>query len=117
VRAIRAGAQRLAPPMFAGAFLCGAVFVCAKCLEYADKFADGITAATNNFYMLYFIFTWLHLFHVLVGMGLLIFMFMQARKPTLTVQQFSYVEGGACFWHMVDLLWVVLFPLIYLVRS
>jgi nitric oxide reductase NorE protein len=35
----------------------------------------------------------------------------------MTARRFGYVEGGACFWHMVDLLWIVLFPLIYLVRS
>ena len=40
-----------------------------------------------------------------------------ARKPeTMTEKRFAFVEGGACFWHMVDLLWIVLFPLIYLMH-
>lgn len=39
-----------------------------------------------------------------------------ARKPDLSQHQWAFFEGGACFWHMVDLLWLVLFPLIFLVR-
>jgi hypothetical protein len=48
----------------------------------------------------------------LAVMGVLIFMYVQAKKPDMTARRFGYVEGGACFWHMVDLLWIVLFPLL-----
>ena len=41
---------------------------------------------------------------------------MLSRREELTDKQFGYMEGGACFWHMVDLLWIVLFPLLYLVK-
>jgi nitric oxide reductase NorE protein len=127
VRAIRRGAQKLAPALFIGAILCGAGFGVDKVIEYSAKIADGgvvggvhlasITPATNNFFMYYFILTGLHMFHVIIGMGVLVFMTVQARHPDMTARRFGYVEGGACFWHMVDLLWIVLFPLIYLVRS
>ena len=117
VRAIRHGAQKLAPAMFAIAFLCGAGFGFDKYLEYSEKIAIGITPGTNNFFMYYYILTGLHMFHVLIGMGVLVFMYVQARKPDMTARRFGYIEGGGCFWHMVDLLWIVLFPLIYLVRS
>ncbi|MGQ0481840.1 MAG: cytochrome c oxidase subunit 3 [Pseudonocardia sp.] len=117
VRAIRHGARTLAPAMFAIAFACGAGFGFIKYLEYSDKIINGITPGTNNFYMYYFILTGLHMFHVLIGMGVLIFMYAQARKPEMTTRRLGYIEGGACFWHMVDLLWIVLFPLIYLVRA
>jgi nitric oxide reductase NorE protein len=117
VRAIRQGAQKLAPALFFGAFLCGAGFGFDKYLEYSEKISHGITPGTNNFFMYYFILTGLHMFHVLIGMGVLTFMIVQSRKPDMTARRFGYVEGGACFWHMVDLLWIVLFPLIYLVRS
>jgi nitric oxide reductase NorE protein len=117
VRAIRHGATHLAPAMFAGAFLCGAGFGFDKYIEYSGKIAQGITPATNNFFMYYYILTGLHMFHVIIGMGVLTYMYFQARKPDMTARRFAYIEGGACFWHMVDLLWIVLFPLIYLVRS
>jgi nitric oxide reductase NorE protein len=117
VRAIRHGAQKLAPVLFGVAFVCGAGFGFDKFIEYSEKISHGITPGTNNFYMYYFILTGLHMFHVIIGMGVLVFMIVQARKPDMTARRFGYVEGGACFWHMVDLLWIVLFPLIYLVRS
>jgi nitric oxide reductase NorE protein len=117
VRAIRAGANKLAPMLLMGAWLCGAGFGFDKYLEYSDKIAHGITPGTNSFFMWYFILTGLHMFHVLLGMAVLVFMIVQARKPAMTARTFMFVEGGACFWHMVDLLWIVLFPLVYLVRS
>ncbi len=116
VRAARKDFYRIAPWAFAGALLCGAGFGINKVIEYSAKIAHGITPVTNNFYMYYFILTGLHMFHVLIGMGVLVFLIVQSRKPGITGRKFGYVEGGACFWHMVDLLWIVLFPLIYLVR-
>ena len=49
-------------------------------------------------------------------MAVLVYLMVKSRKPTLTVKEYAFVEGGACFWHMVDLLWIVLFPLLYFVR-
>jgi nitric oxide reductase NorE protein len=117
VRAVRHGAAHLATPLFGGAVACGVVFGVDKYVEYSAKLAVGITPATNSFYMIYYILTGLHMVHVLTGMAVLLFMIAQSRKPAITIRQFGYVEGGACFWHMVDLLWIVLFPLVYLVRT
>jgi nitric oxide reductase NorE protein len=116
VRALRHRLRRIAPTAFAGAWLCGLGFVFNKYLEYSDKFAHGIKPATNDFWMYFFVLTGIHLVHLLLGMGVLTFCFVQARKRSLDARMFSFVEGGACFWHMVDLLWIVLFPLLYLVR-
>jgi nitric oxide reductase NorE protein len=73
--------------------------------------------AGNNFFMYFFMLTGLHAFHLLVGLGILIAMLGLSRKPILSKGQFAFFEGGACFWHMVDLIWVVLFALLYLVHS
>lgn len=116
IRALRNAVRGVAPAMFVGAFLCGAGFGLIKFLEYGAKISDGITPGTNTFYMYYFVLTGLHFFHVLVGMVVLAVMFVMSRKPELTARRFGYIEGGACFWHMVDLLWIILFPLIYLAR-
>ncbi|WP_179467073.1 cytochrome c oxidase subunit 3 [Mycolicibacterium vinylchloridicum] len=116
LRAIRRRALRIAPRCFAGAFLCGLGFSVLKISEYSNKVNHGITPTTNEFWMYFYILTGLHFFHLLVGMCLLIYMMVKSRKQSLSVKEFAYVEGGACFWHMVDLLWIVLFPLLYFVR-
>jgi nitric oxide reductase NorE protein len=116
IRAIRHNVRNLAPAMFAGAIACGLGFSFMKYLEWSDKLSHGFKPATNDFWMYYYILTGLHFFHLLLGMAVLTYLFVQARKPQLNVRQFAFVEGGACFWHMVDLLWIVLFPLLYLVK-
>lgn len=106
----------LAPRLFLGALACGGGFLVVKAFEYHEKLAAGVTPATNDFYMYYFILTGLHLGHLVLGMVVLTVLWRFAKKSELTQHQFAFVEGGACFWHMVDLLWIVLFPLLFLVR-
>jgi nitric oxide reductase NorE protein len=115
VRAIRRQ-LRVAPRLFVGAFACGLGFCLLKVLEYHDKIAHNQTPSTNSFYLYFFILTGVHLFHLLIGMGLLVFLWLQSRRTAHTPQQIAFIEGGASFWHMVDLLWIVLFPLLYLAR-
>jgi nitric oxide reductase NorE protein len=102
--------------MIVGAFACGLVFIAVKVFEYHERIAAGQTPSENDFYTLYFILTGLHLFHLIIGLGVLTSLWFLARKPELTKHQWAFFEGGTCFWHMVDLLWIVLFPLIFLVR-
>lgn len=94
----------------------GSCFVVIKVFEYTEKIAAGITPSTNEFYMYYFVLTGLHLFHVIVGLAVLLVLCVLARKPAPARTHVAFVEGGACFWHMVDLLWIVIFPLLFLVR-
>ena len=61
------------------------------------------------------ILTGLHLFHVCLGLGALAFMATQTRRADLSATRTALVEGAACFWHLVDLLWIFLFALLYLV--
>lgn len=117
VHAVQNDASRVARGMFLGALLCGGVFAVNKIFEYSAKISAGLLPTTNDFYMYYYVLTGLHLVHVLVGMELLVFMYAQAGKKFITPTRFGYIEGAACFWHLVDLLWIVLFPLIYLVRT
>lgn len=117
IRMMRDGNREIARPAIATAFACGLGFIAVKVVEWGHHLGAGDTPATNDFWMYYFIITGLHLFHLLVGMGLLIFLFTQGPRPvTLGSSRFAFVEGAGCFWHMVDLLWVVIFPLIYLVK-
>jgi nitric oxide reductase NorE protein len=66
--------------------------------------------------MYYFVLTGLHLAHVIIGIIVLAVLYTLAKKPVFTPTHLAYVESGACFWHVVDLLWIVIFPLVYLVR-
>jgi nitric oxide reductase NorE protein len=116
VRALHKGVARLAPKLFGLAFLCGLGFVIVKFFEYSEKIRHSMTPATNDFFMFYFIFTGIHLLHVLIGLGVLAFMIMHLRKYATTTPNLVLVEGGASYWRMVDLLWIVLFPLFYLMK-
>lgn len=115
VRAVRRGRLPLARKMLAGGFGFGAGFVGIKFVEYSEKFSAGITVLTNDFFMFYFMYTGIHLLHVFIGLGVLLFLFSLARRET-AVQQIESFESGAAFWHLVDLLWIILFALLYLVR-
>jgi len=86
----------------------GIVFLIIKWLEYAGKFEAGISTETNSFFMLFFLATGFHALHVVFGIIILIII---GWKNTL-----ENVVTGTAFWHMVDLIWVILFPVVYLVR-
>ncbi|MGQ0698448.1 MAG: cytochrome c oxidase subunit 3 family protein [Panacagrimonas sp.] len=99
---------------FGMGFLCGLGFGVVKVFEYGEKIRAGLTPMTNDFYMYYYVFTGIHFMHVLIGMGVLAFMAMYARAGVSGEQRIRNLESGASFWHVVDLLWIVLFALLYL---
>jgi nitric oxide reductase NorE protein len=116
VDAAKRNSLRRVPQCLAGGFVCGVAFVASKSIEYADKFGGGIFPKTDDFYMWYFTLTGLHLIHVIVGSVLLAFVWSKARKAAYDSENRVVLECVASFWHMVDLLWILLFPLLYLVR-
>ncbi|RMG29103.1 MAG: cytochrome c oxidase subunit 3 family protein [Gammaproteobacteria bacterium] len=94
----------------------GAVFVVLKLHEFAEKAAAGITLSTNTFYMFYLSLTFFHFMHVLMGMVILAFVAAKARRGGYDAGNHTGVETGASYWHMVDLVWIVLFPLVYVMH-
>lgn len=97
----------------AKAFAC--VYIAVKIWEYFSLFEQGITIETNTFFTLYFLITAFHLMHVLLGMVILIFIAKTAWQGKYNCQRLSGFESGASYWHMVDLLWIILFPLVYII--
>lgn len=119
VRAVRNGTGRAAA-LFGGALVCGLGFAAVKVAEYTALVREGHTAGTNDFFMYYFVFTGIHLAHLVIGLVLLAVLVrvgLSARPgETASEGRMRLVECAGCYWHMVDLLWLVLFPLLYLVR-
>ena len=116
VHRVLAGRHDGVSRLFAGAIACGAGFVAVKAVEWTQLFAAGIGVGTGEFFSYYFMFTGIHLLHVLIGLAILGRLAAVTRRTELTGKQVRLCETGGIFWHMVDLLWVVLFALFYLVR-
>jgi nitric oxide reductase NorE protein len=94
--------------------LCGALFATTKLYEWTSQIAEGHTFTSNDFFMFYFFLTAIHLFHVFCGFIVLGVLLRHLQTPALRSQ--PVIENCAAFWHMVDLLWVVIFALVYLLR-
>ena len=97
------------------AILCGAAFVAIKIAEYTALIRAGISPVTNDFFMFYYFITFIHLVHVLAGMVVLAVVVGKRGAAALLVRERSSLDSAATFWHMVDLIWVMIFPMLYLV--
>ena len=97
-------------------FLCGVGFLVIKAIEYSEKFEHGFYPSTNNFIGLYFLMTGLHAIHVIGGMVVNGFLWGPGAKMWKTApEQFTNrVEVAGLYWHFVDLVWIFLFPVLYL---
>ncbi|NJM84235.1 MAG: cytochrome c oxidase subunit 3 family protein [Tabrizicola sp.] len=105
-RAAEAGQTRGLRLLLAAAIAFGAVFLTLKATEYADLWAQGIGTETHAFYTFSYLLTGFHAAHVAAGMILLTLVGWLGTPKA--------VEAGAAFWHMVDLVWILLFPVVYL---
>ena len=98
------------------ALVMGALFVVVKSAEYAHHLGEGIHLGTNRFYMFYLSLTFFHFMHVLMGMVILAAVALKARRGGYSAAEHTGVETGGVYWHMVDLVWLILFPLVYVMR-
>ncbi|MCV7301227.1 cytochrome c oxidase subunit 3 [Mycobacterium barrassiae] len=105
------------PLLLLGGAVTGLMFMVSKAIEYFDKFAHGINPGTNPFFMWYFTLTGIHLIHVVVGTSMLTYLWIRSRRGTYDSLHRAVPESVASYWHLVDLLWVVLFPLLYLLKA
>jgi cytochrome c oxidase subunit 3 len=96
--------------------LCGAIFLGVKGIEYSDKFSHGLYPATNNFLGLYFTLTGLHAIHVIAGMVVNAYLWIPGtRMWHAEPERFTNrIEVAGICWHFVDLVWIFLFPVLYL---
>ena len=90
----------------------GVLFLILKSIEYFEKIELGFVLGYDTFFNFYWLLTGFHVIHVLVGLIILLFMKRSFSKKTALVDD---VEASAAFWHMCDLIWLLLFPVLYLV--
>jgi len=111
--------------------VCALIFLVVKYFEWSAKAEHGLFPGTSHdgiafnspefitmyasFFGLYYCLTGLHGIHVVAGMCLLIWVMQKARKNRFSQDYYTPVEIGALYWHLVDLIWIYLFPLLYLV--
>lgn len=97
--------------------LIGSGFAITKLIEYSTKMEAGIGLTTNEFFTYYFAFTGIHFLHFVIGIGALTLTFAKGRADPLDGTFRIWIESVGCYWHMVDLLWIMLFPMLYLLRA
>jgi len=98
------------------AILCGIAFLGVKVTEFSHIFGMGIHLSTNKYFMFYIMLTVFHFLHVLLGSGILFIIYKKTKSYGYLPNDSKGIETGASYWHMVDLLWIVLFPLVYIIR-
>jgi cytochrome c oxidase subunit 3 len=106
---------------------CAIVFMIVKYFEYTHKFhlglfpgkyyaGQGILGRPEVFFGIYYALTGMHGLHVIIGIGVLAWVWVKAQKGEVNSQNFVLVENVGLYWHLVDLIWIFLFPLLYLVK-
>jgi cytochrome c oxidase subunit 3 len=135
VRSAQTGNRRALIRFLIATMILGGVFLVIKGIEYNQKFVEHVVPGLNwapegatlahiapgglghaqMYFIFYFAMTGLHALHMIVGMGLLLWLLLRARKGSFTPSYFAPVEVVGLYWHFVDIVWIFLFPLLYLI--
>jgi cytochrome c oxidase subunit III len=124
VTAIQQGRRLLTLRLLGGTIACAAIFMGIKYVEWSAKIHHGIYPGSPRlaagpqgesvFFGLYYLSTGLHGLHVLIGGSVLAWIGVKVRRGVVTADDFVLLENGALYWHLVDLIWIFIFPLYYL---
>lgn len=94
--------------------LLGIIFLIIKSTEYYIKISHGIGLEYNTFFTFYWLMTGFHFVHVLFGVGLLTYSWISLKKKKYSSANMFDIESIATYWHMCDLIWILIFPILYL---
>ncbi|GAA6203487.1 MULTISPECIES: cytochrome c oxidase subunit 3 family protein [Thalassotalea] len=111
---VHQGHSKISVKWLITALVFAVLYLVVKMWEYQSLFRLGINLETNTFFTLYFLITAFHFLHVILGMIILSYITIRTYKGAYR-DNISGFEAGASYWHMVDLLWIILFPLIYVI--
>ncbi|MBL1271037.1 MAG: nitric oxide reductase NorE protein [Marinobacter maritimus] len=89
------------------------IYTVGKVYEYVNLYSQGYNLGTDTFFMFYFFLTFFHFMHVILGQVILIVLAVKVGNGDYDGSDMNGMESGASYWHMVDLVWLVLFPMIY----
>ena len=107
---------RMGLRLIAGTAALGVVFAALKISEHVLTLRSGHTVSTSPFFMYYFVITGIHLAHLILGVVVLIIVGWRLRAGIRGPLDRTFLECGAAYWHLVDLLWMFIFPMLYLAR-
>jgi cytochrome c oxidase subunit 3 len=126
ITALQKGSRIVSLIMLSATLVLAVMFLINKYFEWALKFEHGIYPGSKIllnkpngqilFFGLYFVMTGLHALHVVIGMVILAFMFVFILKKSVTPDNNIKLENSGLYWHLVDLIWIFLFPLFYLIQ-
>jgi len=116
VRHMRQHSVRTGLRLIAGTAALGFVFAAVKIAEYVLALRSGHTVSTSPFFMYYFVITGIHLVHLMIGVVVLVVVGLRLRVGIRRPLDRTVLECGAVYWHLVDLLWMFIFPMLYLAR-
>ena len=123
---LRHGRPRATIAAIGATILLGGVFLGLKAYEYGDHLAHGIAPGqyyayealplygAAMFFTLYYLMTGLHALHVIAGLVIMAWMLVRVRRGALTAERHVALELGGLYWHLVDVVWIFLWPLLYL---
>ncbi|MDP1621461.1 MAG: cytochrome c oxidase subunit 3 family protein [Bacteroidales bacterium] len=125
ITAIQKGNKKLAVILLFITLLCAAAFMVNKYFEWGHKIHIGLYPGSDlmvtlshgqvMFFSLYYFMTGLHMFHLVVGGIILTIVMIKVKKGTINADRYVLLENGGLYWHLVDLIWIFLFPLLYLI--
>lgn len=135
VRSAQVGNRRALIWFLVATMILGGIFLGVKAYEYNQKFVEHVVPSLDwapegetlallapggvehaqIYFVFYFAMTGLHAIHMVIGMGLLLWLVLRARKDDFTPHYFAPVEVVGLYWHFVDIVWIFLFPLLYLI--
>jgi cytochrome c oxidase subunit 3 len=125
VTAVQRNEARRVVALIGGTILCAAAFMVIKYFEWSAKIGHGIYPGSEHlkagapgesvFFSLYFMTTGIHGLHVLIGAALLSVIALKVKSGEVCGENFILMENGALYWHLVDLIWIFIFPLYYLI--
>jgi cytochrome c oxidase subunit III len=126
ITAMQEGRKGFALALIGMTIMMGLAFLVNKYFEWGHKFEMGMYPGAPEllaqpqgiilYFGLYFVMTGLHALHVIIGLGVLVYVFEAIRKGRINATSYVRLESGALYWHLVDIIWIFLFPLFYLLH-
>lgn len=116
ISAIKMNKPKQTVKWLGASLLMGASYLGIKTWEYFWNAQAGLDSRTDLFYTLYYYLTFNHLLHVMMGMCTLAWVMVRAHYNAYNKDEYQGLESAACYWHMIDLAWIIIFPLLYVLR-